>query len=192
MIAVYFITHPDVVIDPAVPIPHWPLSQRGHDRMLAALGNEWVSGISAIYCSTEQKAIDAATIMSEALQIPYTAIPELGENDRSSTGYLPGPEFEWVVDEFFRNPEESVRGWERAIDAQQRIVSAMTAILKGNPVAGDIAIMAHGGVGALLLCHLSGTPISRDRDQPPTNGGNFFAFDRTTLRLLHGWRSIDK
>jgi hypothetical protein len=34
-------------------------------------------------------------------------------------------------------------------------------------------------------------PISRDRDQPPTNGGNYFAFDLATLRLIHGWRSIE-
>jgi hypothetical protein len=52
------------------------------------------------------------------------------------------------------------------------------------------SIVAHGGVGTLLLCHLSGLPISRDRDQPPTNGGNYFAFDQMTLWLIHGWRSI--
>jgi broad specificity phosphatase PhoE len=50
-----------------------------------------------------------------------------------------------------------------------------------------VAIIAHGGVGTLLLCHLSGLPISRDQDQPPTNGGNYFAFDQMTLRLIHGW-----
>jgi broad specificity phosphatase PhoE len=85
------------------------------------------------------------------------------------------------VSEFFRQPEESVRGWERAVDAQRRVVAATD---------GDVAIIAHGGVGTLLLCHLSGLPISRDQDQPPTNGGNYFAFDQMTLRLIHGWRSI--
>jgi hypothetical protein len=28
---VYFITHPDMLIDPAVPVPNWPLSTRGGD-----------------------------------------------------------------------------------------------------------------------------------------------------------------
>jgi broad specificity phosphatase PhoE len=96
------------------------------------------------------------------------------------------------VDEFFRRPEESVRGWERAVDAQRRIVAATAAVLRMAPVDGDVAVVAHGGVGTLLLCHLSGSPISRDQDQPPTNGGNYFAVDQTTLRLIHGWRSIDK
>jgi broad specificity phosphatase PhoE len=192
MSTVYFITHPDVVIDPAVPVPRWPLSQRGRERMLAMLEHDWMSGIGSIYCSTEQKAIDGALIMSEALKIPYVGIPELAENDRSATGYLTGPEFDAAVDEFFRRPEESVRGWERAIDVQRRIIGATKAILNANTAEGDVAIVGHGGVGTLLLCHLSGASISRHRDQPPTNGGNFFAFDRSTLRLVHGWRPIDK
>jgi broad specificity phosphatase PhoE len=58
-------------------------------------------------------------------------------------------------------------------------------------VDGDVAMVAHGGTGTLLLCHLAGVPISRDWDQPRTNGGNYFAFDLMTFRLLHGWRSID-
>ena len=192
MSTVYFITHPDVVISPTVPVPQWPLSPRGRERMTAVLEHHWASGIRAIYCSTEQKAIDGATIMSDAIGVPYTAVHEFGENDRSATGYLPVPEFESVVAEFFHWPEESVRGWERAVDAQRRIVAATMAVLKSAPIDGDTAIVAHGGVGTLLLCHLSGLAISRDRDQPSTNGGNYLAFDRGTLRLIHGWRSIDK
>ena len=37
MALVYFITHPDVTIDPAVPVPAWPLSPRGRARMTAIL-----------------------------------------------------------------------------------------------------------------------------------------------------------
>lgn len=29
----YFITHPNVLIDPTVPVPQWPLSERGLARM---------------------------------------------------------------------------------------------------------------------------------------------------------------
>jgi len=191
MSTVYFITHPDVVIDPAIPVSQWPLSQRGRMRMLKMLENHWISRIGAIYCSTEQKAIDGASIISEALGIPYTPIPELGENDRSATGFLSEPEFDAVVDEFFRRPEESVRGWERGVDAQRRIIAGTKAVLRAKRVNGDVAIVAHGGTGTLLLCHLAGVPISRDWDQPRTNGGNYFAFDLMTFRLLHGWRPID-
>jgi broad specificity phosphatase PhoE len=185
---VYFITHPDIVIDPAVPVPEWPLSERGRARMKAMLEQDWIPAVRAIYCSTERKAIDGAAILADALGLTYTAIPELGENDRSSSGYLPQKEFSAVVAEFFGKPQESMRGWERAVDAQARIVTAMTLILREAPSDGDVAIVAHGGVGTLLLCHLANLPISQDQDQPATNGGNYFAFDRATLHLIHGWR----
>jgi len=188
---VYFITHPDVVIDPAIPVQEWSLSERGRARMKAMLEQVWMARLRAIYCSTERKAIEGAAILAEALGLAYSAFSELGENDRSSTGYLPQEEFAAVAAEFFGRPEESVRGWERAVDAQTRIVTAVTSILREAPSDDDVAFVAHGAVGTLLLCHLANEPISQDQDQPATNGGNYFAFDRTTFRLIHGWRPVE-
>ena len=53
-----FITHPNVVIDPAVPVPRWPLSELGRERMRAGLRQPWVREVTAVHCSAEQKAID--------------------------------------------------------------------------------------------------------------------------------------
>jgi broad specificity phosphatase PhoE len=188
---IHFITHPDVLIDPAVPVPDWPLSPRGRERMQAALRLPWMAGVRALFSSTERKAVDGAAILAEALSLPIIQLEDLGENDRSSTGYLPKLEFEAMADQFFARPQESVRGWERAVDAQRRIVAAMEEVLRRAPAEGDVAVVSHGGVGALYLCHLQGRPIGRDADQPPTNGGNHYAFDARARRLLHGWRSID-
>lgn len=188
---VHVITHPDVLIDPAVPVPEWPLSERGRERMRAVLKQPWVPGLRALFSSTERKAIDGAKILAEALGLPITPIAELGENDRSATGYLPKLEFEATADQFFARPHDSIRGWERAIDAQRRIVSAMERVLVLAPPEGDIAVVSHGGVAALYLCHLQGRSIGRDADQPPTNGGNHYAFSADDRRLLSGWASID-
>ena len=191
MPTVVFITHPDVLIDPAVPVPDWPLSPRGIGRMRRALALSWIGTIRAIWCSTERKARDGADILAEYLGLPVTELTALGENDRSATGFLPRAEFEIVADQFFANPEQSIRGWERAIDAQRRIVAAVAHVCGASAAKGDIAIVSHGGVGTLLLCHLRGDAIGRAHDQPPNNGGNFFAFDAATRRLHHGWRAID-
>ena len=91
---------------------------------------------------------------------------------------------------FFAHPETSIRGWERAVNAQRRIVAAVEGVIAAAP-EGDVAIVAHGGVGALLLCHLLGALIGRAHDQPPNNGGNHFTFDAASRHLLHGWRPID-
>ncbi|WP_164076605.1 histidine phosphatase family protein, partial [Stenotrophomonas maltophilia] len=85
--------------------------------------------------------------------------------------------FQRVADQFFATPAESVRGWERAIDAQARVEAAVATILEGHP-GGDIAFVAHGGVGTLLLCHYRAEPISRAADQPFE--GHYWAFDIAT------------
>jgi broad specificity phosphatase PhoE len=95
-----------------------------------------------------------------------------------------------VADTFFAYPQESVRGWERAVDAQRRIIGAVDRAI-ARSVGGDVAIVSHGGVGALLLCHLKGLPISRGEDQPGAGGGHVYAFDAASRRLLSGWRRIE-
>lgn len=191
MPAVLFITHAEVIIDPAVAVPDWPLSARGRVRHAMFAGTATAAGVTAVYCSAERKARDGALILAGARGLPATIIHGLHENDRSATGFLPPAAFEAMADRFFAEPSTSVRGWERAVDAQARIVGAIGAILAADRTAGDIAVVAHGGVGALLWCHLNGLPISRRHDQPGTGGGHWFAFDRTTGAPVHGWRALE-
>jgi broad specificity phosphatase PhoE len=187
----YFITHPDVIIDPAIPVPAWPLSPRGRARMQAALARPWVRNIGALHASTERKAIDTAAILADGLGLSFSTMAALGENDRSATGYLPKPAFEALADQFFASPDQTIRGWERAIDAQRRIAAAVHAILDSAPAGTDIAIVSHGGVGALLMCALEAAPISRAHDQPAGQGGFYFPIDTGTRLIRHGWTPID-
>jgi broad specificity phosphatase PhoE len=191
MRVVHFITHPEVTIDPAIPVPEWRLSPLGIARSRAMLDAPWVSGIRAIFSSAERKATDIAGLLGAHLGLTPGIELRLGENDRSATGYLPKPEFERTADAFFANPDQSIRGWERAVDAQARILAAVDAVLAQAPPAGDIALLAHGGVGALLLCHLAGEPISRAADQPGGGGGNRFTFTAESRTLLSRWAPIE-
>jgi broad specificity phosphatase PhoE len=191
MTTVHFITHPEVTIDPAVPVSDWPLSPLGRQRMRFALEQPWLVDVRTVFSSAERKARDAAAIIAEHLGLSPIVIDNLGENDRSTTGYLPKPEFEAVADRFFASPDESVRGWERAIDAQRRIIGAVQCAIAMAPAEGDIAIVSHGGVGVLLLCHLKDEPISRAYDQPGSGGGHVYSFDAATHRLLSEWRRIE-
>jgi broad specificity phosphatase PhoE len=188
---VFFITHPNVVISRDLPVPQWPLSERGLWRMHESLRQPWVGGISAIYCSREQKAIDGAQVLAAHLSLTAQQMHELGENDRSSTGFLPPAEFEEVANQFFARPRESVLGWEPAVNAQRPICGAVDSIVSADRTAGSIAIVSHGAVGTLLFCHLSGFEISRKWDQPANGGGNYFSFTAETRRVLHGWTPID-
>lgn len=190
MFAVY-LTHPQVRIDPQVPVPQWGLSELGRERAVQTAQNPWLRRIGRIVSSDEVKAVETATILAGAAGCQVETAEHMGENDRSATGFLPPPEFEKAADWFFAHPHESFRGWERAIDAQARIVSAVDAVLADHNPDVPILFVGHGGVGTLLKCHLGVRPIGRDADQPPGAGGNLYMFDLSTRRLASDWQKME-
>ena len=191
MSSIIFITHPEVVIDPAQPIPEWPLSEIGRARMSRFVGMLPARRVTAIYASRERKAMDGAEMVAGALGLPFRTARDLGENGRESTGYIAPPEFWEVVAEFFAQPARSVRGWERAIDAQARIVRAVSQIAATEPSGGDIVIVSHGGVGALLTAHLQKVEIGKESRASHQGGGCFLIVDRQSLAITHDWRAIE-
>ncbi len=187
-----FVTHPQVRIDPATPVPQWGLNDVGRARATAMLRQPWVANVDRILSSDETKALDTAAIVAGAIGVPIDVRVGLRENDRSSTGFLPGDEFESVADAFFAHPDRSVRGWETAADAQRRVVAATADVLEAY---GDVLVVGHGATGTLLLCHLLGVPISRGEDQTggeaAPGGGNVWCYDPTTGVVRHRWRPIE-
>jgi broad specificity phosphatase PhoE len=95
-----------------------------------------------------------------------------------------------MADRFFGEPDCSVEGWERAIDAQIRIVGAVRAIVAERPGTATLFV-GHGAVGTLLLSALGGMAISRKHDQG-AGGGHWFAFDCDTLApLTTRWQRME-
>ena len=184
-----YLSHPQVKIDPAVPVPDWGLSDLGRQRTVTLAAQPWLRGFRRVVASTERKAIETAEILAAALGIEADVRQSMHENDRTATGFLPPPEFEATADLFFRHPEERIRGWERAVDAQARIVGAAARALAEAPETPTIFV-GHGGVGTLLQCYCGRRAIARVHDQP-SGGGNHYLFDFEKRIVLYGWRSIE-
>ena len=186
-----YITHPDVDVDPDVPVPEWGLSERGRQRVAAMLSQPWVGSLARIVCSGERKAREAADVLAGHLHLEVEVRPETGEIDRSSTGFVPYERHEALADAFFAHPIDAAAGWETAARAQRRIVEAVADLLAGggSDDDADVAVVGHGGVGTLLWCHLSGRTIARRHDQP--GQGHHWAYDLAAGRMAHGWRPID-
>jgi broad specificity phosphatase PhoE len=189
--SLYCITHPDVVIDPTVPAHQWPLSARGWRRMPCLRRQDGLVHIAALSGSTKQTAIDGATILSEARGSPWPQVAARWENDRATTGDLPQAEVEAPGNACVARPHERIRGWERAIDAQGRIVEALAPLAATAPGPGPMAVVSHGGVGMLLLCHLTGPPLAHREEPPGTAGGHSCWCARPASRRIHGWRPMD-
>ena len=146
----------------------------------------WLAATERFVSSCERQARKTAEILARGR--PVTAREAMGENERSATGFLPPEAFERMADRFFAAPEDSASGWERAVDAQARIVSAADEALRQH--SGRIVLCGHGAVGTLLRCRLAGLAIARRHDQP-AGGGNAYAFRRTG-EVLTPWTPIEE
>lgn len=186
----YYLTHPQVAIDPGVPVPRWSLSERGRARVEAMLGRRWLGTIGRVVSSDEQKAIETAALIAASIGLTAEIGDSMGENDRSSTGFLESLAFEAAADRFFAEPETSWNGWERAVDASDRITGAVEGVLATHPTKTPILFVGHGAVGTLLKCRFAGRSISRAEDQPG-GGGNIFAFRLAERALLCDWTPME-
>ena len=94
-----------------------------------------------------------------------------------------------MADRSSPQPAASVEGWERALDAQRRIVDELADLL-GSSATASTVVVGHGGVGTLWCCWLTDQPISRDHDQP--GQGHYVTVDVDSRTLLHPWYPIDR
>jgi broad specificity phosphatase PhoE len=75
----FFITHPEVVVDPAIPIEEWDLSDVGRAR--AALLPQVVRAeVRRIVSSAEKKALETAAILGGVLGIDVSVDPSARRN----------------------------------------------------------------------------------------------------------------
>ncbi|WP_332769381.1 histidine phosphatase family protein [Phenylobacterium sp.] len=190
---ILFVTHPEVVIDPAVPVPDWPLSEVGRARMeaFAEVLARGPTPVVGVWSSGERKARDGAEIVAAHLGLTARIEPDLHENDRSATGYIAPPEFWEIVERFFAQPYESVRGWETAAHAQARIVAAVARVAAAEAAPGLVVVVSHGGVGALLMAHLQGVAIGQEDRPAHPGGGCWIAIRREDLAVQGGWRNVE-
>lgn len=191
MKTVYVITHPDVVIDPNVPVPQWPLSAKGRERIAGLMNGTLLKQVTAVYSSDEQKALDGAWTIAQSLGLKVAKVPTLGEVDRSSTGYLPREKHDQNARLLFEYPHDSIEGWEIAIEAQYRMVTTVYRILEFDKTPGPIVIMTHGAVGSFLYSHLKKRKISLADSPKAPGGGGIFSFEAKSLEVLTDWQDID-
>lgn len=185
-----YLSHPQVRVDPAIAVPDWGLSDIGRSRTESISHSLSLQSTTSIISSSERKAVETADMLARPLKLRVQERPATHENDRSATGFLSPDVFEETANRFFECPLESIDGWERAIDAQSRIVAEVMSAIQAH-VSGDLLIVGHGGVGTLLYCHFAEVPISRAFDQP-AGGGNFFAIDLATRKPVHHWLPMEE
>ena len=189
-----YVTHPQVVQDPNIPVPHWGLTELGRARAERFANHSLVQGVHRIVSSPETKALEMASSLAKLSGAAVESGENFAENDRESTGFVPREKFEQLADAFFANPDESIEGWETSRDAQRRIVSAFEAVLAAHDSSQPVIFTGHGAVGTLLKCHLGGRAIARSEDQRvmgDAGGGNVFVVRLSDRALLTDWLTME-
>ena len=133
------------------------------ERSAAGLQNLRDSGLQAVYTSNLSRAVRSAGIIAEPYGLRPVETPDLRER---SFGVWEGMTFTEIKEKY---PEEfeawannplrySPIGGESTIDAKERIIPSLTKILESHK-GDNIAVVAHGGVNRIILCHVLGIPL---------------------------------
>jgi alpha-ribazole phosphatase len=148
-----------------------PLSEKGIEQMeqVAKYLNrsyKTYSGLKAVYCSPLIRALKSAEIVAEPHGLKPIVIPDLRER---SFGIWEGMSFNEIKDKY---PEEfeawagnplkySPVGGESTLEVRDRVIIGLNKILNdhNSQRARNIAIVAHGGVNRIILCHIMGIPL---------------------------------
>ena len=140
------------------------------------------SGIRAVYCSPLSRALKSAEIIAEPHGLKPIVIEDLRER---SFGIWEGMTFTEIKE---RYPQE-FEAWaenplryspidgESTIEVRERAVSALNKIIDNHSCnriqdkknhescimnlasSSSIAVVAHGGVNRIILCHIMGIPL---------------------------------
>ena len=189
MSRILYLSHPEVKIDPQVPVPEWGISEQGRRRLRAAAKRGWPGRGWRLIVSPETKAQQTAQFFSNAFGLPLHTHPDMGEVDRSATGYVAQARHEALANALFANPDLGPEGWESARAAQARIAKAFQEVMA--EVTGNLLFVGHGAVGSFLWCALTKTPITPAADQ--ARGGSFWAgtFGASGFAPVHPWQALE-
>lgn len=186
---IFYLSHPEVKIELQTAVTEWQISDQGRRRLRAAAARGWPGRGWRIVTSPETKAQQTAELIANAFSLPLHIHPDMGEVDRSATGYLPQAQHDALAKALFAQPETGPQGWESAQAATTRITKAFQEVMA--EVSDNLLFIGHGAVGSFLWCALTKTPITPAADQP--RGGSFWAGDYgpSGFAPRHGWHALE-
>jgi len=70
MRSLHVVTHPEVEVDPAVPVPAWRLSAPGSQRVQSWAREPWVWRLAHVFSSAEGNARETASVLAAVRGLP--------------------------------------------------------------------------------------------------------------------------
>jgi len=140
------------------------------------------SGLRAIYCSGLSRAVQSAGIIAEQFGLVPILVAGLRER---SFGIWEGMTFNEIREQYPKefaswagNPlAYSPIGGETTLEVRDRVIKVISEIVEKHS-GEEVAVIAHGGVNRIILCHILGMPLE-----------NIFRVeqDYTALNIIEFW-----
>jgi alpha-ribazole phosphatase len=119
--------------------------------------------LAAVYCSDLIRAVRSAEIVAEPHGMSPEVVPGLRER---SFGLWEGMSFDEIRERYpvefnawAENPLKfSPMGGESTLEVWERVMQALDGIM-GKHSGGSVALVAHGGVNRVIMCHFLGVPL---------------------------------
>jgi broad specificity phosphatase PhoE len=151
------IKHASPLVDPAESSEKWRLSEKGLASCAPLAEALRPYDLKLLVASEEPKAKETAEEVAKLLDVPVETAPGLHEHDRSNVPHMRSGDFISHVELMFRKPAERVLGRESADEARRRFETAIDTVLAKHP-QGNVGVVAHGTVIALMAAERTGTP----------------------------------
>jgi alpha-ribazole phosphatase len=141
-----------------------PLSANGFEQMKRVAGYLAGAGfLNTIYCSDLSRAVKSAEIIAESCGLKPIIMPKLRERN---FGLWEGMSFDEIREKWpdafnawAANPLEfSPMNGESTVEVRDRALKVFNEIIRKHQ-GDNIAIVSHGGLNRVILCHLLGIPL---------------------------------
>lgn len=121
------------------------------------------AALAAVYCSDLVRAVKSAEIIAGPHGVAPEIVPGLRER---SFGLWEGMSFDEIrqrypaeFDAWAGNPLKfSPMGGESTLEVRRRVLGALEKIIERHP-EGSVALVAHGGVNRVIMCHFLDLPL---------------------------------
>jgi alpha-ribazole phosphatase len=164
-----------------------------HGSKMGKLASSDACRLSAVYCSDLVRAVTSADILAQPHGLLPIQVPALRER---SFGIWEGMTFLEIKEKYpvefeswAENPLEfSPVGGESTTQVKERAIPEIERIIKKH-AGGHVAVVAHGGINRIVLCHILGMPLENifriEQDYAAVNIVEFWE-KYPVLKLLNG------
>ncbi|MEK7572211.1 MAG: histidine phosphatase family protein [Patescibacteria group bacterium] len=141
-----FIRHSKSLVNPAIPITTWGLSEEGVMLAKKLQSLEQIKSLDVIYASLQPKALETAILATKNMGIPIKTDNRLTETTSFTNRFVNLSQLQENTKKYFASKHVSINQGETAEEAFTRFNEALHEIVATDKERSNIGIVSHGNI----------------------------------------------